>query len=162
MAGFSLEEEKNDIDEFKKLPYATAYVDGTFYNEMYGGGYVVFSPKGELIYQDCGIGTNDPELLAMRNISGEMSAAMRAAHWIDTFVGRGVIVHDYIGLAHWVTGKWNTDKKFTKAYADYMRPFYTLEIIRFEWIKGHTGNLGNEIADRLARQAVVHNEHWRF
>ena len=45
MAGFSLEEEKNDIDEFKKLPYATAYVDGTFYNGMYGGGYVVRQNK---------------------------------------------------------------------------------------------------------------------
>ena len=53
------------------------YVDGTFYNGMYGGGYVVYE-DGKIIYQDCGIGKNDPELLSMRNISGEMTAAMRA------------------------------------------------------------------------------------
>lgn len=148
--------------KYKHLRYVKAYVDGTFYDGRWGGGYAVFDPQGNLIYQDCGIGVNDPQLNAMRNISGEMSAAMHAALWIDTNVGRGVIVHDYTGLSKWVTGEWNTSKPYTKLYAEYMLPFYTLGIISFEWVKGHTNVVGNEIADRLAKQAVLCNQNWTF
>lgn len=147
---------------FEFLDYCIAYTDGSFLNGIYSGGYVVFSPDGKVIYQDCGIGTNNPELIAMRNISGEMTAAMRAANWVDKNVGRGIIVHDYTGLSKWVTGEWQTTKKYTKLYADYMKPFYTLDIIKFEWVKGHNKVDGNEIADRLAREAIMFKQHWKF
>lgn len=98
----------------------------------------------------------------MRNISGEITAAMHAAQWIDYNVGKGIIYHDYTGVADWVTGKWQTSKKYTKMYVDFMKPFYTLGIIDFKWVKGHTNVVGNEIADKLARQAVVHKERWKF
>lgn len=142
--------------------YVKAYVDGTFYKGKWGGGYVIMDPQDNIIYQDCGIGIDNPDLNAMRNISGEMSAAMHATLWIDTHVGRGIIVHDYTGLAKWVTGEWQTNRAFTKIYADYMRPFYTLDIIKFEWVKGHTNNRGNEIADRLAKESVMFNRTWSF
>lgn len=142
--------------------YVKAYVDGTFYKGKWGGGYVIMDPQDNIIYQDCGIGIDNPDLNAMRNISGEMSAAMHATLWIDTHVGRGIIVHDYTGLAKWVTGEWQTNRSFTKVYADYMRPFYTLDIIKFEWVKGHTNNRGNEIADRLAKESVMFNRTWSF
>ena len=64
--------------DFRKLPYCTAYVDGSFIDGIYGGGYVVFSPDGKIIYQDCGIGIEDEELLSMRNLCGKMTAAIRA------------------------------------------------------------------------------------
>lgn len=148
--------------DYKNLEYVKAYVDGTFYNGMYGGGYVIMDPNDKIIYQDCGIGVDNPELLAMRNIAGEMTAAMRATSWIDYNVGRGIIIHDYTGLSKWVTGEWDTNRYYTKLYADWMKPFYTLDIIKFQWVKGHTRVQGNEIADRLAKQAVVHKEQWRF
>lgn len=148
--------------DFGHLDYCTAYVDGTFYNGMYSGGYVVFDPTGNIIYQDCGVGKNNPELLSMRNISGEMSAAMHATLWIDTHVGRGIIVHDYTGISKWVTGEWKATKPYTQKYVKFMKPFYTLDIIKFEWVKGHTNITGNEIADKLARQAVIKNSVWKF
>ena len=148
--------------DFSHLRYVKAYVDGTFYKGKWGGGYVVMDPKDNIIYQDCGIGKDIPELNDMRNISGEMSAAMHAALWIDTHVGHGIIVHDYNGLSKWVTGEWQTTKEYTKMYADFMRPFYTLDIIKFEWVKGHTNVRGNEIADRLAKNSVMFNEQWKF
>ena len=154
--------EKPDPKSFWKLPYCKAYVDGTVIKGKWGGGYCVMDPDDNIIWQDCGMGIDHPELNAMRNISGEMSAAMHATLWIDKFVGRGIIIHDYIGLSKWVTGEWNTQKEYTKMYADFMRPFYTLDIIKFEWVKGHTGVLGNEIADRLASQSVRHKEKWKF
>lgn len=149
-------------NKYRHLPFVKAYVDGTFYEGKYGGGFVIIDPDEKILFQDCGIGSDNPELLALRNIAGEMSAAMRATLWIDYYVGRGVIVHDYTGLSKWVTGEWNTNNPYTRLYADFMKPFYTLDIISFEWVKGHTDNRGNEIADRLARQSVVHNEQWQF
>ena len=137
------------------------YVDGTFYNGMYGGGYVVYE-NGNIIYQDCGVGKNEPELLSMRNISGEMTAAMRATNWLNKSNKQGIIIHDYIGLAKWVTGEWKTNKEFTRKYANWMRPFYNNGTIKFKWVKGHTNIEGNEIADSLAKQSVVHNETWKF
>lgn len=147
---------------FNHLPFVKVYVDGTFYQNKWGGGYVVMDPDDKIIYQDCGIGQDIPELNAMRNISGEMSAAMHATLWIDKNVGRGTIVHDYIGLSKWVTGEWQTQKTYTKVYADFMKPFHTLDIISFQWVKGHTNIRGNEIADRLAKESVLHNLHWKF
>ena len=148
--------------DYANYEYVKAYVDGTFYQGRWGGGYAVFSPDNKLIYQDCGIGIDHPDLNAMRNISGEMSAAMHATLWIDKHVGRGIIVHDYTGLSKWVTGEWDTNREYTKIYADFMKPFYTLDIIKFEWVKGHTNVIGNEIADRLAKESVVHNRSWKF
>lgn len=148
--------------EHYNLEYVKAYVDGTFYQGKWGGGYVIMDPNNNIIYQDCGIGIDNPELNAMRNISGEMSAAMHATMWIDKHVGKGIIVHDYTGLSKWVTGEWQTQKPFTKKYAEFMKPFYTLDIISFKWVKGHTNITGNEIADRLAKESVVLNKQWKF
>lgn len=138
-----------------------AYVDGTFYNGKWGGGYCIFE-NDKLVYQDCGIGIDNPELNAMRNISGEMSAAMHAALYIDYKYGKGIIVHDYTGLAKWVTGEWQTQKQYTQLYKKFMEPFYVLGIIDFEWVKGHTNILGNEIADKLAKESVLYNRSWQF
>lgn len=137
------------------------YVDGTFYNGMYGGGYVVYEDE-KIIYQDCGIGKNDKELLSMRNIAGEMTACMRATNWLAKNNKIGTIIHDYIGLSKWVTSEWNANKKYTKMYASYMQPFYYKGIIKFEWVKGHTNIEGNEIADRLAKQSVMYKQQWKF
>ena len=137
------------------------YVDGTFYNGMYGGGYVVYEDE-KIIYKDCVIGKNVPELLSMRNISGEMTACMRATNWLVKNNKRGTIIHDYIGLSKWVTSEWNTNKEYTRKYAEYMQPFYKNGIIKFEWVKGHTNIEGNEIADRLAKQSVMYKQQWKF
>ena len=145
----------------RNLPYVKAYVDGSFYQGRWGGGFAIYTPDNTLIYQDCGIGKDDPELNSMRNIAGEMSAAMAATQWIDYNVGKGIIIHDYIGLSKWVKSEWRTTKPFTKLYAEWMRPFYVLGIIDFEWVKGHTNVEGNEIADRLAKQSIILNQNWK-
>jgi len=146
---------------YRHLPYCTAYVDGTFYNEMYGGAYCIFDPEGKVIYQDAGIGQN-VNVLPLRNIAGEMSAAMHATLWIDYNVGKGTIIHDYNGLSKWVTGEWDTQNPYTEMYKKFMQPFYILEIINFQWVKGHTNVMGNEIVDKLARNAVIYKQQWKF
>lgn len=136
------------------------FVDGTFMKGIYGGGYCVFDDD-TLIYQDCGIGKEEPELIAMRNISGEMSAAMHGTYWLFKNNKTGMIVHDYVGLAKWVTGEWQATKEYTQKYCDFMSWYFKQGIIDFEWVKGHTKVLGNEIADRLAKQAVQNKLVWK-
>jgi ribonuclease HI len=135
------------------------YTDGTFFNNRYGGAFVVFN-NDTFIYEDCGIGLTDPELLAMRNISGELSAVMHAALWLSKNNLIGTIVHDYTGVACWVTGEWKTKKKYTKIYKDFMLPYYLKGIVKFEWVKGHTKCMGNERADVLAAQSVISSRQW--
>lgn len=137
------------------------YVDGSFYQGMYGGGYVIYNGR-DIIWQDCGVGKNDKELLSMRNVSGEMTAAMRAANWIQKHNERAIIYHDYNGLGYWARLEWKRNNKFTQAYAEYMNPFIDSGMITMKWVKGHKGIEGNEIADRLAKQAIIHNQQWKF
>ena len=137
------------------------YVDGTFMNGMYGGGYVVFNGN-DIIYQDCGIGQNIPELISQRNIAGEMTAAMRAAKWVKSKNEKAIIWHDYTGLGHWARKEWKRNNKYTQMYADYMYPLIQDGTIEMKWVKGHSKKLGNDIADRLAKQSVEYNQHWRY
>lgn len=137
------------------------YVDGTFYNGMYGGGYVVYK-NGTIIYQDCGIGKIDPGLLSMRNIAGEMTAAMRATNWIDSHGYSGIIYHDYNGLGFWARKEWKRNNKYTNMYADYMNPFVVLDIVELKWVKGHSNIEGNEIADKLALESVMFKKQWKY
>lgn len=141
--------------------YLDIYVDGSYWNGIYSGGYVIYD-NDKIIYQDCGIGQSSPELIKMRNISGEMTACMRAVHWVHKNKQTAIIHHDYNGLSKWVTGEWQTNNPYTKMYAEYVRPFYNSGVIGFHWVKGHTGIEGNEIADKLAKQAITYKQQWRF
>ncbi|HWQ61432.1 MAG TPA: RNase H family protein, partial [Negativicutes bacterium] len=66
------------------------------------------------------------------------------------------IHHDYSGIAAWAAGDWKTNNEFTQAYARFIRPF--LSWVSFNKVPGHAGVEGNELADRLAREAMDKEE----
>ena len=95
----------------------------------------------------------------------ELYAALDA---VDTFLDDPhlVIVSDSAYLVNCFKDKWyeNWEKHDWKGHAgrpvansDIWKPLLALVRengnVRFEWVKGHSGNLGNEIADRLAQEA---------
>ena len=53
---------------YRHLEYVKAYVDGSVINGKWGGGYAIFTPDNKLIYTDCGMGANIPELNEMIEI----------------------------------------------------------------------------------------------
>lgn len=133
---------------------AVAYVDGSYNAETreYGCG-VVFFCENDVKY--IGRKGEDQEMASMRNVAGEIlgaSLAMREA--VSRGVGKLTIVYDYQGIASWCLGEWKTNKEGTRAYKAYYDSLAdTLEVV-FRKVKGHSGDVWNEKADELAKQAV--------
>ncbi len=127
------------------------YVDGSFDGKRYGWGYAVFQ-AGELICSGNGAGDN-PEYIKHRNIAGEVLAAVYAARWArEQGLEAVTICHDYQGISEWAEGRWKTNNQMTKKYVDFMKGYS--DIVKFEKVSGHSGIVGNELADKLARQAI--------
>lgn len=136
------------------------YTDGTYTsgNEYYGGAYIVYD-EDKRVHQDSGIGS---KAVSMRNVAGELSAVMHATKWVAQNKQKAIIIHDYNGISKWITGEWSANNEFTQAYVRFMQPYYQRGIIRFQWVKGHTGVLGNELVDGLARRAVIDKKQWNL
>ena len=107
--------------------------------------------KGKLIDTFNGKGASI-DASELHNVAGEIQGAMEATKWAIAHDEKIVICHDYIGLSEWALGNWKTNKKLTKAYAEFMKPY--LHLVTFKKVAGHTGVLGNELADKLAKQAL--------
>lgn len=129
---------------------AIAYVDGSFANGIAGYGIVFIYEKkdAEFFYGQC----RDS---SMRNVSGEIDAARKAVEKALEYGCHSIkIYHDYIGVAAWVSGEWKAKNEKTVEYRDIMRDYMEFIQIEFQHVKGHSGNIWNEKADRLAKQGV--------
>lgn len=131
-----------------------AYVDGS-YNQgtgEYGYGVVFFYQDEELHYTGKG---NDPEMASMRNVAGEILGATCA---MEKAIEQGAksitIYHDYQGIASWPLGEWKANKNGTKAYKEYFDSIKNVLAIRFQKVKGHSGDQWNDLADELAKSAI--------
>lgn len=133
---------------------ALAYVDGSYNaaTREYSCGVVFFfngeqfnlSQKGE-----------DEEMAQMRNVAGEILGARVAMEQADKRgAARLTIVHDYQGIASWCTGEWKTNKEGTKAYKEFFDSLKDHLHIKFQKVKGHSGDLYNDLADHLAKQII--------
>ncbi|HAK72390.1 MAG TPA: hypothetical protein DCP36_00335 [Sporomusaceae bacterium] len=82
-----------------------------------------------------------------------MEATIEAVQWAEQQeVDVITIHHDYIGISEWATGKWKTNNPITQSYAAFIRNY--LQWVKFNKVAGHTGVEGNELADKLAGEAL--------
>lgn len=133
-----------------------AYVDGSFQKQAgrYSYGCILLTPQGEEI-RESGSG-NEPELLALRNVTGEMCGAMCAVKWAIAHGYPAVeICYDYAGIEQWATHGWQAKTQQTQEYAAFMDRCRGQIAILFTKIAAHTGNRYNEEADRLAKAALT-------
>lgn len=133
-----------------------AYVDGSYEHEIrtYGYGIVVINDNGE-IEQFCG-GGSDPNTASLRNVAGELIAAMSAIRYaIRNGCKEIEIFYDYDGIEMWATGGWKTKKMLTALYAHSVRRWMEQINIKFVKVKGHTGDTYNEMADELAKRGIL-------
>ena len=133
-----------------------AYVDGSFDVKIgkYSFGCVMLTPEGEIV-RESGNGDN-PQSLALRNVTGEMLGAMFAVKWSAVNGYSAVeICYDYKGIEMWATGGWKAKKDLTQKYAAFMRANSERIRITYRKIAAHTGDKYNEEADKLAKAALT-------
>ena len=129
-----------------------AYVDGSYDSttKIYGSGIVFLENDSKKTYSFAG---NNPEYAKSRNIAGEISAAIYAMEYAKSNKYEKLIInHDYIGLEKWAKGDWKANKNLTKAYKNCYEIFSKLLIIEFVWVKSHSGDHYNDLADKLAKR----------
>lgn len=127
------------------------FVDGSYANQRYGWAFVVYD-GAEQIHVGAGVGT-DNEAAVIHNVAGELEATVQAIRWAEKEGIKPVTIHhDYIGISEWAVGKWKTNNRFTQAYASFVRPY--LDWVSFHKVTGHSGVEGNELADKLAGEAL--------
>ena len=136
---------------------AVAYVDGSFDTISFRYSYGCYILYNGETYTLNGAGTdNSQEMVGMRNVAGEITGAMTAMRWcMEHDIKKVIIVHDYIGISAWADGSWEAKKENTRCYKTFCQNMRAKGLqISFRKVKGHTGDPGNEMADKLAKEAL--------
>ena len=120
-------------------------------NYSYG---LVAVKDGEIIYEDKGLG-NDKDAIPLRNVSGEVLGAKMAIEYaIENGFKEVTIAYDYNGIECWALGTWKRNNRITSEYNEFMQDKMKKIKVKFKKIKGHSGNKYNDLADKLAKQAL--------
>lgn len=141
-------------EEIPQLSGTVAYVDGSFNIKTgeYSFGAVIFS-DGEM--KEYSEKFADTEMAEMRNVAGEIKGAEFVMRYcVQNNIKSVKIVYDYMGIEAWATGKWKTNKKGTMAYKAYYDSIKDNLLVRFEKVKGHSGDKYNDMADALAKSVL--------
>lgn len=151
------EEAKNYIKGTSAPPMdesTVAYVDGSFNintKEYSYGAVLIIDGKEECFNKKF----SDPEMAEMRNVAGEITAS---SFIMDLCIERGIksviIRYDYMGIEAWATGAWKANKSGTMKYKKHYDQIKDKLQVRFEKVKGHSGDKYNDMADRLAKDAL--------
>jgi len=128
-----------------------AYTDGSCIGDGIGYGVVILK-DGERIAELSGT-VSAPELQGMRQVGGELQAVYRALEWCrENGVDAVTIFYDYEGVEKWATGVWKPNTRATQSYANFAQNCPIA--VRWEKVRGHSGNPWNSRADQLAKQAL--------
>jgi len=155
IAGNYISDKSADLGIKSEKTEIIAYVDGSFSESQsaYSYGVVLIIDGKEKYFNERF--DNDSEMLSMRNVAGEISGARKAMEYcLENGYNGIVIYHDYEGIARWCTGEWKANKKGTKEYKKYYDSVKESINIRFEKVKGHSGDKYNDLADELAKSAL--------
>ena len=132
----------------------TVYTDGSYnpYTRRYGAGIVVC--KGKNVIDK--LSYNSTKYNSARHIAGEILASVEAiAYCKEKGYNNITIKHDYLGVGYWADGKWKTKQELTTKYKSFVNSYRNEGMtITFKHIKGHSSNEMNDLADKLAKEAV--------
>lgn len=132
----------------------TAYVDGSYHSGTgeFSYGVVILQDGEEICFQEK---LSDPDLAVMHNVAGEIKGAEAAMRYaLEHGYHEISIYHDYEGIAKWCTGEWKANKSGTQAYKAYYDSICGQLQVHFQKVKGHSGDKYNDMADRLAKEAL--------
>ncbi|OAA92821.1 RNase H [Clostridium coskatii] len=131
------------------------YVDGSYNisTEMYS--YALVAVKGNVVYyiesdsHSCEEGKN------IRQISGELKAAVRGVQYaLSKGEKKVVLFHDYEGTCKHALGLWERKEASSiKYYEEMSELMKNIEVI-FVKVDSHTGDLFNELADEKCKEKL--------
>lgn len=160
MAGKSKMAVSNTSEESsEELPQSTdshliAYVDGSYENskKRYAYGCVLVLSDENITLN----GSGDAEdLVSMRNVAGEILGSCKAIDWaVEHGYQEITIFYDYEGIEKWANGIWKANKIGTKNYKEFIAEKRQKISIHFQKVAAHTGVTYNEMADKLAKEAL--------
>lgn len=153
------EDDSKSVENPTEPDKVIAYVDGSYEHAIlkYAFGCVFLLPDGRVLTEN-GSG-NNPESAKLRNVTGEMLGAMFAVRFaMKNGFQKIEIRYDYEGVEKWVTGAWKSKTELTQKYAQAMRDWGTKVQISFTKVAAHTNVYYNEMADKLAKAALIEKE----
>lgn len=129
----------------------TAYVDGSYNQDTGYAGYGVYIKDGdkEHIFYD-----RFKLTAGGNNAEGEVAASLVAAKYAVENNKPITIYFDHLGIQNWVDGTWKRNTPYTIGYHNEMNNMIRNGLdVKFCHTKGHSGILGNEYVDRIAKYA---------
>ncbi|HHW94975.1 MAG TPA: RNase H [Mogibacterium sp.] len=149
----------NLIKEEKLPPGIRAYVDGSYDDatKRFSCGAVIVKTdeKGNSDIEELSSVFDDEEFAKHRNVAGEvMGAKLAIKHCLENSIDSITICHDYEGIEKWANGLWKANALLTQDYKAYIADARQKIKIDFIKIKAHSGDKYNEMADKLAKQAL--------
>ncbi|XP_075680453.1 uncharacterized protein LOC142646148 [Dermatophagoides pteronyssinus] len=124
------------------------FTDGSKINGHLGSSFVVYKNIDE-----------DPIFQAKFRLANyctvyqaEQFAIERAAFWLKDKQSTAIIYTDSLSTVNAINNRWNTDYLIHQ-----IRTWIKDNHICIKWIRGHQQNIGNELADKLAKEATTMN-----
>lgn len=135
--------------------YAIAYVDGSFNCETGYYGYGGFLDDGRVRYIVTGKG-NDADKVNYNAIAGEILGVIAIIEKAMSLNIEDIIIfYDCSAIEEWLREPKDIKNAFKNEYYSFIENARKKGIsIIFKKVKAHSNDKGNEIADRLAKEAV--------
>lgn len=136
-----------------------AFVDGSFDKRLgrYASGVVIV--KNGTVVDKLSFSGSDSRYVDSYQIAGEVFAAITAIKWgIAKGYSDMTICYDYEGIRSWAVGEWKTNKTVSQDYKKQFDAVSPKITVYFKKIKAHSGVKYNELADELAKKALLKND----
>jgi len=140
------------LDDGIKMP--KAYIDGSFdekTNSYSFGGILIIDNK-EYVFKKK---YENDAYSDLRNVAGEIKGA---GFIINYCIKLGIkelhIFYDYLGIEAWYNEVWKANSSIAVEYQKFAKEAKTKIHVIFHKVKSHTNNHYNEMADKLAKEAL--------
>lgn len=144
------------IKEINTLNSIDIYVDGSYSSKppLYSSGWVAV--KDNEIIKKKSFSGNDERYIESHQVPGEVFACIDAINWAKNEQYKYLTIsYDYQGIEKWVTKEWKANKNISKDYVTLFENASEGISISFNKVKAHSGVDFNEIADKLAKSALL-------
>ena len=131
-----------------------AYIDGSFdekTNSYSFGGVLIIDDKDYTFKKKY----TEDDYSSLRNVAGEIKGA---GFIINYCIQKGIkelhIFYDYLGIEKWYKGEWKAKSSIAIEYQKFAILAKEKINVVFHKVKSHTNNHYNEMADKLAKEAL--------